>query len=139
MSLDLQKLMDAMNTVSRNTRSQYQLTLKNLIEALEALPTGAVVVCGDAPEQHPGDGASYRGYYSDLSFEPTGAPVTVEAFLAECRSCLGQTFTGYKGGDFRMDDDTPLWIAEYGSAPGRAIMGVRVAGDNAVLEIRQVD
>ena len=28
---------------------------------------------------------------------------------------IGETFTGYKGGEFKMDGDTPVYYAPYGS------------------------
>ena len=34
--------------------------------------------------------------------------------LANARSALGRTFTGYKGGAFTMDEFATCWIAPYG-------------------------
>jgi hypothetical protein len=69
---------------------------------------------------------SYRGYYSDLAFS-AGHKRTAGAWLRELESCLGSTFTGYKGGDFTMREDTPLWAAFYGCC-GRAIIDLTPAG-----------
>jgi len=56
---------------------------------------------------------SYRGYYEQLAFEPCGE-TTVGEMLKAAKGALGQTFQGYKGGDFRMDQHTDVWIARYG-------------------------
>lgn len=60
-----------------------------------------------------GNAHSYRGYYADLAFEPKRY-VTVGSMLREARAALGQTFQGYKGGDFKMGACTDCWLAKYG-------------------------
>lgn len=56
---------------------------------------------------------SYRGYYDDLAFEPIKKESKVSDILKVVRDCVGQTFTGYKGGDFTMDESSTIWIAHY--------------------------
>jgi hypothetical protein len=70
---------------------------------------------------------SYRGYYSDLSFEKSDSKVMVKDLLEICKSTLNQTFTGYKGGDNVMGKDTPLWLADYGCT-GDKIMNYTIEG-----------
>lgn len=82
-----------------------QLTLGDLIAALEAADPAQRVPLGFT-EPH-----SYRGYYDELAFEVT-ADVTVGAMLADARSALGATYQGWKGGDYPMDADTPVWLVE---------------------------
>ena len=137
--MDIQKLVDTMGDASRNTRSDYHLTLGGLIEALEKFSPDVVVVCGDVPTDHPGDAMSYRGYYSDLAFEPVNTPVTCGELLQECKRVAGETLQGYKGGDFLMGADTPLWIAEYGGSGGRAVVGISASEGRAVLAIKQIE
>jgi len=64
---------------------------------------------------------SYRGYYEQLAFEPIRQKQSVEDALAVIRPCLGSTFQGYKGGDFKMADYTECWFAEYGTSGGQQI------------------
>ena len=135
--MDLQKLVDSMNETSRLTRAQYQLTLGGLIERLENVDGAASVSFGNGIA--PGNPESYRGYYSDLAFEPSSDPVSAADLLAICRGALGQTFEGYKGGDFVMSDDTPLWLSDYGIASGIAIMDVIDNGDSVLLATKQID
>ena len=56
---------------------------------------------------------SYRGDYCDLAFEPK-KDVPVGVMLADARGALGQTYSGYKGGDFLMSEYTPVHLASYG-------------------------
>lgn len=57
---------------------------------------------------------SYRGYYEELAFEPK-ENTTVGAMLAAAREALGNTYTGWKGGEFKMHEYTPVHLAEIGS------------------------
>lgn len=66
---------------------------------------------------------SYRGYYDQLAFElsPDRAPARDVAALV--RRQIGETFTGYKGGNYTMRADTAVWIANWGST-GRPVVDV---------------
>lgn len=83
------------------------MNLKELIEFLEARNPAQEVENGF------GKSHSYRGYYEDLSFEPV-AFTTVGEMLKEARSALGNTYTGWKGGRFTMDEYTTCWLAHRG-------------------------
>lgn len=83
------------------------MTLNELIAALSAESSSRVIKHGFANPH------SYRGFYDQLAFEP--APnITIASMLACARSALGATYTGYKGGEFRMDGATDVWLAKYG-------------------------
>lgn len=69
---------------------------------------------------------SYRGNYSDLAF-CAAENVTVAAMLACAKSALGESFTGYKGGTFRMSSFSNCYIVWdcsncYGETLGRLLM-----------------
>lgn len=111
----LQALVDGMSQQWQKERATTQLTLGQLIAQLQALPPHMPVAPLEAPH-------SYRGYYCDLAFEVRGeASRPAGELLAECRQAMGRVFTGYKGGDFMMGANTPLWIAEYGSSGERLL------------------
>ena len=57
---------------------------------------------------------SYRGYYDQLAFE-LARKVSVSSMLRCAEESLGKVFEGYKGGDFKMDEWTEVWLAAYGS------------------------
>lgn len=105
----MQNLIDELSKGWRAQRSLSQMTLGRFIEELEAFPK-------DKEIEYIGEPHSYRGYYSDLSFEVGGGTRTVGSLIDQLKTeCLYQIFCGYKGGDFYMDENTPLWIAEHGS------------------------
>jgi hypothetical protein len=81
--------------------------LKQLIETLEKHDPAKRVPLGF------GRPHSYRGYYSDLAFEPV-ENTTVGGMLTAARSAMGATYTGYKGGEYQMDEWTTCWLANYG-------------------------
>lgn len=134
--MDIQEMLNAMSDMSRNTRSDYHLTLGALTEKLESLP-------GDMPVRFDdgmgvGEEDSYRGYYADLAFA-TGAPDTmVASVLLACRRAAIDTYEGYKGGDFKYGPDTPLWRAEYGNC-GPAIVAALEQGGKLILVTKDLD
>ncbi len=135
--VDLQKLVDAMSEMGRITRANYHLTLGKLIEELKKLPDDKQVVFSSGGSPNYAD--SYRGYYSDLALESTDGAITVAQLRATAESALGHTFTGYKGGDFVMSSNTPLWCAAYGCC-GPAIVGITDDIDGrVVLVTKEVD
>lgn len=83
------------------------MTLGELIAALEAEDPAKVVARGFT---HP---HSYRGYYHDLAFEPD-RNVTVGEMLADAYSAVGETYEGWKGGDFTMGRSTDVWLSYEG-------------------------
>lgn len=81
--------------------------LGQLIEWLSEQDAGATVRNGF------GSPHSDRWNYCDLAFSPE-AEATFGDMLAHAKSALGQTFTGYKGGEFHMDEWTDVLIGSYG-------------------------
>ena len=133
--MDMQKIIDLMGETGRIARSHYHVTLGGLIAELDKLEW-------DRPVEFVGGGSprsphSYRGYYSDLSFEH-GGEINAKELLAMCRDALGRSFEGYKGGDFVMKEDTPLWAAPYGCC-GPAIIAVTVTPEKVLLTTKEID
>lgn len=85
------------------TATPNHLALGELIKVLEAEPPDKRIKLGFTRPH------SYRGYYEDLAFELRGN-VTIGAMLADAKSALGATFTGWKGGDYVMSEWTQTWI-----------------------------
>lgn len=134
--MNFQDLANAISDAARDTRSDYHLTLSQLIKKLEGVSPGLSVrfSSGGAP----GDADSYRGYYSDLAFEPTERDVTVGDLLDRAKSALNATFGGYKGGNFVMGPETPLWAARYGDC-GLAIVDFQSDGTEVILRTKDTD
>lgn len=138
MVFDVQRMVDAMNDLSKDTRSGYHLTLGQAIEQLEKLDPDLPIFF-DWNRNHPSRPQSYRGHYSDLAIGFTAAQsYHVREMLISLRGVLGKTLEGYKGGDIIMDADTPLWAANYGDT-GRAIIGIESSPDAVIFVTKQVD
>lgn len=137
--MDLQAIMNAMNASASQERGNYHLTLGDLVQVLETTDGTIKVVYDFSEEAHPSEPISYRGYYCDLAFPPSSEPITAAELLKEAKAAVGAEFEGYKGGDFTMQDDTPLWASPYGSANGIAIMDAKIIGERLVLITKQID
>ena len=102
-----------LSNASRETRKNYHVTLGELIAALNnADPNGLVYLT----EPH-----SYRGYYDDLALEPADFAITVTQLLNQLNWVINTELTGYKGGEFMMSADTPVWVANHGCT-GQALV-----------------
>lgn len=134
--MDFQKFFDAMAESDRVKRGSYHVTLGDLIKGLAGLDQAAPITDGDG--RGLGDFDSYRGYYADLAIEPADAVGTVGDLLAKARAALGETFTGYKGGDFTMGEEAPLWIASYGCC-GPALVSISVGPEGVRLVSKEID
>lgn len=117
---NMQALIDGLSAQWQRERAESQMTLGKLIAALEAMPPDAEVDGIKFPH-------SYRGYYSDLAFEPNSTRIRAADALAMCKKCMGQVFVGWKGGDFVMGSLTPLWVASEGCC-GQKIMALHANG-----------
>lgn len=82
-------------------------TLGMLIEWLES-QDGEMVVKDGFSSPH-----SDRGSYDELAFTPE-PEAKIADMLAHARSALGGTFEGWKGGEFTMNEHTPVYIGEFG-------------------------
>lgn len=112
-----QERMDALNGMLQKERQESQMTLGELIAALEELEESERVSPGISTAH------SYRGYYCDLAFDSHATSLSAGDTLDILRGCMGKVFEGYKGGEFLMGEDTPVWLADY-AASGERIMRI---------------
>jgi hypothetical protein len=102
-----------------------QLNLGQLIALLTEEPPDNLIMY-DFGNLVPTYVGSYRGYYNELALgwaEDNGV-VRVSEVLQVLSRAVGATFPGYKGGQYGMGTDTPVWIANYGKATSTAPIGV---------------
>jgi hypothetical protein len=64
-------------------------------------------------ESEDGDYKSYESVSTDLPIA-----VTCKRLLEMLLEIKGKTFVGYKGGDFLMGKNTPVWVANYSESSG---------------------
>jgi hypothetical protein len=118
-------------------RNSDQLSLGKLIEKL----TPFVANYPDAPVMfdfcgfYPTEFASWRGDYAELAlnYERHQEPLSASRFLNLCQRTIGNTFVGYKGGDFKMSADTPVWVSAYGESDHTAVVDVTHDGSYCVI------
>lgn len=68
---------------------------------------------------------SSRGSYNELAMGfLVGSQRSVKNVLTECIACVDTTFTGYKGGEYRMGLETPVWVDNWGDWTATAIEGI---------------
>jgi hypothetical protein len=114
-----------------------QCTLGELIALLKSRPQDQDVVfdfCGCEPREP----QSYRGYYEQLSLgwrarSYENKTPDVATVLTWLEGAIGKVYEGYKGGDFRMHADTPLWVANQGESDGTAIVGLADCDYQAII------
>ena len=102
-------------------------SLGDLIRALEELPDKDKEVWFDIPEARPTTFGSDRGYYCDIAigFEVGyGSGPKVTELLEKARKSCGETYTGWKGGEYTMKKSTRLWVANQGCVNDVRICGV---------------
>lgn len=81
---------------------------------------------------------SYRGYYDHLAigWRQDDAYTTVQDLLKLLESAIGGTFHGWKGGEYRMSRETPVWIDQAGDASGVTICGVDGDEDSTLIHLQ---
>lgn len=118
-----------------------QLTLGELIAKLEQYDPDSIVCYESAtfPYYYPGSYDSYRGYYEMLAISRSDIPVTVGQFMKASLDAVGETFTGYKGGEYTMTKHTPVWVSDYGRASGDAIVDIKQDFGRVLIVTERID
>lgn len=137
--LDLQAYLDNAVAASRQKRlaKSDQLTLGEMILKLEPMIANQkeikkeydheAKVVFDFEYLYPTGIDSWRGIYAELALsfgERDEGKMTVTQFRDVLKTCIGKTFTGYKGGDFEMSKHTPVWVANYGNSGNTAVIEI---------------
>ena len=81
---------------------------------------------------------SYRGCYEDLAIGwQVWAELTVKDFLAACSNAVGKTMQGYKGGEYKITQDTPLWVANMGEVSRTIVKAVDRSEDGTLVLVTE--
>ena len=125
-----------------------QLTLGEVISKIESCGLlkdngEPKQVCFDFGSAVPTDLDSWRGDYSllALGYKLTGYDsaenhfneTTATNLLEELKNAIGKTYSGWKGGDFKMGTETALWVANSGNADNTVITDVLDDGWRLVI------
>lgn len=79
---------------------------------------------------------SHRGSYDETSYDYTddiNKGMTAHEFADSLENAIGELIIGYKGGEFYVDEDLPVAIAEYGRV-GDYILDVIEEDDRIFLK-----
>jgi hypothetical protein len=137
--MDLQTVLNNAVAAARAKRlkTSPQLTLGELILKLEAVEDKTSEVRIDFGYFRPVGLSSWRGSYSELAIEYSDGPDrTVQWFIDELKAAIGKTYEGYKGGDFTMGKNTPIWVDNYGDTSNTGVVDVLDKRYIVVIETR---
>ena len=110
--------------------SNNQLSLGDLIIKIdEMLKKGRkrepyILFGGTRAGSWPVDIDSWRGSYNELSLDPSKedkGKIKATKFIKMLKDANGDTFTGYKGGEYKMNLGTPIWADNYGCYQGHMV------------------
>lgn len=142
--MDFQTLFDNAVAAARaeELKNSPQLLLGEIILKLEMVKDKTKPLFIDIMDKKPMGVDSWRGRYNELAIqtESFGSYNTdeveyaseygdsykqkrigkespnVQEWIGVLKEAVGKTFTGYKGGDFTMSKNTPVYLAEYGKS-----------------------
>jgi hypothetical protein len=142
---------DILNLIKQHRREEFtnspQLSLGELITRIEE--SGILAEDGDDKDIRYDFGTaiptcldSYRGSYDELAlgykltgYDDSSVPRSIKAkdLLKHLKSAIGKEFTGWKGGEFKMSEQTPVWVANCGDSGSTAIVGVLKEGSYGLI------
>ena len=143
--MDLQTMLNNAVAAKRQEelKNSPQLLLGEIILKLEAVNNKKLPLYIDLMDKKPMGIDSWRGSYDELAIQTESfgsyqtevvehefsdgekfykhksfgcENPTVEQWNEVLKEAVGKTFTGYKGGDFLMSKNTPVWLAENGAS-----------------------
>lgn len=122
-----------------------QLSLGEMIERLEKMSEEALerVVVYDFGHFYPQKLMSWRGIYAELALDYVDNqktnPLKGKEFLELLKEAVGKEFEGYKGGEFRMSKDTPVWVANWSHSGHTAVSDIVDCGYHVVIMTKYME
>lgn len=113
-----------------------QINLGQLIELVKICDREDAEVVFDFGYFHPTSLDSWRGAYYELALDYTekGTAMTRNYFLKLLNEAIGKEYSGYKGGEFTMSEETPVWVSNYGQSANTAVVGVKNGGYQIIIQ-----
>lgn len=153
---DLQKMIRRKLSIQRREafKKSPQLCLGEIIGKLEAispfygsLQKDEKTIRYDFEYLIPTTLQSWRGSYDELAlgwtylgYSPNDCPdhncqegPKITDFIKHLEEAIGKYFVGWKGGDFVMSEETPVWVANPGNVGETAIVDVVDNGYEVIL------
>lgn len=137
-----------MNYITRTTEvgNVAQLTYGELLDALracveESKPEKAVVF--DFLRLAPTTIHSWRGSYDEIGIgcarDINGPVMLVADFVRYLEGMLGEILEGWKGGEYIVTWERPVWVSQPSSSCETAIVGVKDDGYQAIIQTWRMD
>jgi hypothetical protein len=142
--MDLQSYLESATKKMREASfaDSPQLTLGELLALLKDIPTksgdDAVTIEFDFGTAYPTGFSSWRGSYAEIAINYALSGYDewksedaqfdhkdLTDFVKELEGAIGKTYTGWKGGEFTMTADTPVWVANDGNVGNTGVIGVK--------------
>lgn len=116
------------------------VSLGGLIDALKRRDQTHIVSLG-FEHMVPTSLESYRGFYDHLAlgFADHSDWPKVAHLVDMLEKAVGESFCGWKGGDYTMDRETPVWVANPGNTGSTAIVGIADCTFMTILQTEWVD
>lgn len=119
-------------------RPIFQMTLGSLIEKLSKCDQRKGVYINYPLEIGAKGLISYRGIYAELAIDfGIGWGMPAGELLFEAKNAVGKTFEGYKGGEFLMEEKTPVWISAYSLSSGMGLFDVVEKKNHVLLRYKK--
>lgn len=148
--MDLQKYLETATKKMRDESfaTSPQLTLGELIVLLKYIPLKNgdynITIKFDFGTAYPTGLSSWRGAYAELGINyglggydndnaDQFAHMDLSEFLPMLEGAVGKEFQGWKGEDFVMSLDTPLWVANDGNVGNTGVIGIKNTGYSVVI------
>lgn len=138
-TVKISEIVSVLNALKKPTGAG-QYTVKGLINRLQELEASQnnIIYVQFREQVYPAYGLiSYRGDYSELCITPIGSEeyaLTVAEFTEKLINIVGETVTGWKGGEFTITAATPVWVDNAGDASDIAPVEVQnVEGVTVIL------
>jgi len=137
--MDIEKLMKIMSDARKNGAGN--LTIRGMLDKLNNFDDNEKVTLPDG-KFFDGTADSYRGYYEDMylgyCYEDLGHNTVGSLKQILTDALLTAEMTGYKGGEFPIEDDTLLWLASYGRC-GDMIIDIQKINDAIIVITKEDD
>lgn len=116
-----------------------QISLGEMIDKCKAIKKfnekDDLDVMFDFVYQFPTDIDSWRGIYSELALNHKTyqyatekrkecKPMQLQEFIDLLETAAGKVFDGYKGGEYTMSRETPVWVANNGDTGSTAVLDI---------------
>lgn len=88
---------------------------------------------GHETYSNPGCLDSWRGAYENTTLDAHGGQEVVGAYVEYLRARVGQTMIGYKGGEYVIDEQKPVFADTYGNSDGWMVVAVEATPEAAYI------